>query len=80
MERGQKVKYIADKVYNDKATPKEYHNITYPKKGQTYIIRQVVRTDYGDGLLLEEIKNPIIHHDQGGAREPIFGTNRFELI
>ena len=42
-------------------------------------MREVVETDYGDGLRLKEIVNKKIYHDKGGLQEPIFGVNRFKL-
>jgi hypothetical protein len=77
---GQKVKCIADKFDFGKYVPDEYHSIILPKKGETYTIRRVVITDFGIGLLLEEIENPEIYHVIGGNREPIFGSNRFIII
>ena len=78
---GQKVRCIADKFdFNSSWMPKEYHDITLPKKGKYYTVRDVVITDFGVGLRLLEIVNPVIHHDIGGDREPIFGTNRFLIV
>jgi hypothetical protein len=74
---GQKVRCIADRFDFGKWTPIEYRDIILPKKGEIYTIRRVVTTEFGVGLLLEEIQNEEIHHDIGGVREPIFGTNRF---
>ena len=77
---GQKVKCIADRFDFGKWTPIEYRDIILPKKGETYTIRRVIISDFGVGLLLEEIVNEELHHMIGGIREPIFGTNRFIII
>ena len=78
---GQQVKCIAARFDFGRWTPIEYRDIILPEKGEIYTIRRVVITDFGVGLLLEEILNKVVYHPIGGEiREPIFGTNRFIII
>lgn len=64
---------------SDSSIPREYKEIKIPYEGDEYTIRQVVNTEYGTGVRLEEIKNKEIHHDRGGLQEPIFSISRFRL-
>lgn len=80
MKVGDAVRCIADKFLFDNYTPNSYNKILLPKKNKVYTIRTVVKTDYGTGITLKEIRNNKIYHDQGGLKEPIFGINRFELV
>lgn len=78
MQKGDKVICVNDQFnYNDPQIPKEYLTISVPVKGEEYTIREVVRTNYGIGIRLEEIKNKQIYHTVGGWQEPIFSVVKF---
>ena len=80
MKRGDKVLCI-NGVFRARGTdPFSLKERNLPIEGKTYTVRDVVVTDYGVGLRLEEIINPLFWHDHGGEREPAFGKERFVLL
>lgn len=57
--------------------------VTYPMFGQTYTIRGIIE-EVVDGvtytaIVLNEIRNSVIHTKSRGYREPHFNVNKFKL-
>jgi len=52
-----KVKCIEDNFVDEKTNPFKASDINLPIKEKLYTIRQIVKTPYGTGVRLEEIKN-----------------------
>lgn len=80
MKNGDIVECIDGTFVSRRTDPFRADDLALPKYGHCYTIRQVVCTPHGQGLLLEEIVNPIYSHDVGGYQEPIFDTLRFRII
>lgn len=81
MEKGQKVKCIADKFVDEPTNPFRASELNLPKKGKKYTIRDVIYTDYGTGIRLKEIKNRKYWFDDiAEEQEPIFDADRFEIV
>jgi hypothetical protein len=83
LKKGDKVKCINDEFdYTDPELPKEYRKITVPVEGKLYLIREVVDSQQGKGIRLEEINNKPIYHDRGrgGWHEPVFSPLRFKKV
>ncbi|MFZ3015949.1 MAG: hypothetical protein WA101_03090 [Minisyncoccia bacterium] len=54
--------------------------ITFPKQGNPYTIRELVHTKHGTGVRLNEIKNSPYYFSEGIYEEPIFGIETFKLV
>lgn len=78
IEKGDTV-YLEDDYFNpnQRFIPKKYKGIKTPKKNELYTVRELVKTDFGTGILLEEIRNELIPHTYGGLKEPCFRISRF---
>jgi hypothetical protein len=65
---------------NDPELPFKIDEITVPKKGKEYTIRELITTDYGTGIKLVEITNPKFYFDNiKRHEEPIFAIEQFQL-
>ena len=51
-----------------------------PKKGNHYMIREIIKLGHLVGVLLEEIRNPITAKLNGVSVEPNFNIERFREI
>lgn len=54
--------------------------VVYPVKGKIYTIREIVFSQEGCGVLLEEIINPKIHNTRNGMVEHGFRIERFREL
>lgn len=79
-QRGARVRCINGHFESRKTDPFGIEDISLPREGQIYTIREVVQTAEGMGIRLLDVQNPQFRHDIGGTEEPCFGLNRFELI
>lgn len=81
MKNGTEVICVDDKFVDDPKNPFRPYEIKKPEKGKKYTIRKVVETKYGDGILLNEIKNRTFFFDDiSSHQEPIFNIKRFETV
>lgn len=80
LEVGKLVRCIRGIARTRSTDPFSQDEISTPQRGQVYTIREVVRTNHGTGLRLEEIINREYYHAQGGWQEPCFDTRRFVVI
>ncbi len=71
IKKGDKVKCIDD-CFLESDTIK-FLNLSLPQKGERYIVRETIRTEGQEALLLEEVRNGI-----NGRYEPAFLKYRFE--
>lgn len=53
---------------------------SWPRKGRTYTVRDIVPTETEHGVRLLEVQNPVLHFSIGGDHEPCFGLHRFEVV
>jgi len=81
LSRGNKVRCI-DGIFKDSpSNPFDITEINIPLQGKEYTVREVIRTNHGLGVLLEEIRNKGYYFDsEMGVREPLFSDDRFMLI
>lgn len=57
------------------------HGITWPEKGRRYVVRDYVISVEGlDGIVLEEIANPVVRYSNGAQAEASFSDTRFGPI
>ena len=78
---GEKVKCIDDCFVDEPTNPFRKSQLHLPVENEVYTIRQVVKTDYGVGIRLEEIKNSTFYFDNiKKYEEPIFGIYRFQPL
>jgi len=78
---GDKIKCVNGKFHNESTNPFRLGDIQIPKKGSVYTVREVVETNYGTGLRLEEIKNRKFYFQNiKRFEEPIFIVARFKKI
>ena len=81
VKAGEKVKCIDDHFIDEPTNPFRKSQLNLPVENEIYTVRQVVKTDYGSGIRLEEIKNDTFYFDNiKRHEEPIFGTYRFEPL
>jgi len=79
MEPGTKVRCLDDHFVDEKTNPFKASDLNLPESGKVYTVREVVKTQYGTGIRLHEIKNKQYYFDDiRGLEEPIFDANRFE--
>ena len=81
-KKGMKIKCINGNFFNRSTDPFKVNEIDTPEKGKSYTIREVVDTTlYGLGLRLKEIRNKeFFFQNISKYEEPIFSTDRFELL
>lgn len=80
-EMGQKVKCINSRFKDDLNSPFRISEITTPKSGENYTIRDVVKTLSGTGIRLNEIKNKQYFFKKLNRwEEPYFGAYRFKVF
>lgn len=54
--------------------------LSFPKTGQEYTVREIVRyTNNDPGLLLLEVQNPAADYGHWGKQEPAWDPGRFDL-
>ncbi len=81
MKKGEKVKCIDDCFVDEPTNPFRKSQLHLPEENEIYTIREMVKTDYGVGVRLEEIRNDTFYFDNiKRYEEPIFGIYRFETI
>lgn len=79
--KGLVVRCIDGNFHTRRTDPVRVEELSMPKEGQDYTIREVVVAGDGqDGLLFLEVQNPAIMHDIGDLREPCFSLWRFEVV
>jgi hypothetical protein len=78
--RGVRVRCTNGTFKRDPDLPFGPEDISLPKKGQVYTIREVVQTAVSrPALRFLEVQNPCFRHTIGGLEEPAFSLSRFEL-
>lgn len=80
MKKGDKVLCINGTFHVGPDQPFTPEQIRFPEKGETYTIREIVRTRFGLAIRLVEIVNPQFDYDIGGLQEPAWHPNRFRVI
>jgi hypothetical protein len=81
MKTGQRIICIDDFFEDEDTNPFDVDELILPEAGREYTVREVVRTDYGIGLRLEEIRNEEYYFENVCEyQEPIFGKNRFSPV
>jgi hypothetical protein len=78
--RGMRVRCTNGHFESRRTDPFDIGDISLPREGNIYTIREVVETAEGVGIRLLEVQNPQFRHDVGGTEEPCFGPNRFEIV
>ena len=79
-KRGARVRCANGHFHSRRTDPFSVEDISLPREGQVYTIREVVETAEGVGIRFLEVQNPQFRHDVGGTEEPCFGLNRFEIV
>jgi hypothetical protein len=80
-KKADRVICINDQFQPDRQHPFLYSEISLPKKGRIYTVREVVQTPlHGEGLRLLELQSPTYRHDIGGVEEPCFSPSRFRIM
>ncbi|MCR4327118.1 MAG: hypothetical protein NUV46_00885 [Nanoarchaeota archaeon] len=80
-KKGLEVKCVDDDFHDEKTNPYRMGDLNLPKEGKTYIIREIVRTSYGDGIRLMGVVNKKYYfEDIKGFEEPIFSVKRFKIV
>lgn len=78
---GLKVECIDGQFQDTKTNPFLVSDLNLPKERENYIVREVIDTSHGTGILLAEIHNNRYYFDDvKELREPIFSVNRFEIV
>lgn len=81
ISQGIKVICIDDCFVDSPTNPFRKCEINLPKKDEVYTVREVVKTSYGSGIRLYEIKNKKYYFsDISRFEEPTFSIKRFRQI
>lgn len=81
MKSGVSVKCIDDHFVDEESNPFKASELNLPKQEILYTVRKVIKTKYGKGIRLKEIKNKKYYFDNiGKYKEPFFNKDRFELV
>jgi len=81
VEIGEKVKCIDDCFIDERTNPFKKSQLNLPIENEIYTIRQIIKTSFGIGIRLEEIKNDEFYFDNiRRYEEPIFDVYRFETL
>ncbi|MFA5750021.1 MAG: hypothetical protein WC895_02265 [Candidatus Shapirobacteria bacterium] len=79
IEKRTSVVCVNDNFKDASENPFRISELVLPVLGNRYTIRDISETNYGIGVLLEEIKNREYYFENiNQKREPIFGISRFE--
>ncbi|KTS30905.1 hypothetical protein NS228_05940 [Methylobacterium indicum] len=75
--RGQRLICVDGHFAPDPEVPYRGDDLSVPKEGRVYTVRECVMTERGWGVRFLELQNPVFHHDIGGRHEPAFSLGRF---
>lgn len=77
---GQHVACIADHKTPGARAKWERRGVQFPARGKVYTIRALFRAENGVGVLLEEIRNPLVPSREFGKIEAYFWSSKFRPL